>query len=160
MDSDISEEELTIFLKEAGIFTKPPQTTQQMQKKEDSLEELIEEIIGSVQTAPSSPASLAEKQILPSLFDGGKPKGSRFPLLPLFLSITFLGGTFLGIIFGFYWGQTQRVETPVASFEEMDATLKLLVNQIQEIYDKVTPVTPPGEIIEPLEPPHETEKLS
>lgn len=159
MDSDISEEELDTFLKEAGILTKREEISHQIEN-EESLEKLLEEIIGSVQTTPSPVPSLSEDKISPILFEKEKSKRSKFPLLPLFLSIVFLGGVFLGTIFGFYWGKTQRVDSPAISFEELDAKITGLLNQIQEIYDKITPITPPGEVIEPLEPPQGVEQLA
>lgn len=158
MESNISEEELDRFLKETGIIVEE-------QEKEDPLEKLVEEIMGSVNTVPPPlPASEApDPSLLESHYEQllagpTKPKRFKFPLLPLFISIAFLGGILLGTPFGFYWGKTQKIDP--FPFEEIEAKISLLAKQVQEIYDKVTPTSPPDEIIEPIEPLPESESLA
>jgi hypothetical protein len=153
MDSDISEEELDTFLKEAGIFTEPTDPAPPIEK-EESLGRLIEEIIASTQDPPPAekfdepPPFLAEKENPP------------FSLLPLLLCITFLGGVFLGALFGLYWGSTQRVDPTPPTYEEIDAKITRLADQIQEIYNAIASPIPPEEVIEPLEPVEEMKKLA
>jgi len=156
MDSEISEEELDTFLKEAGILNNPIEI---QTKKAEPLDNLIEEIMCSIQASNSPPISTVGEKITSVFLEKEKQKRTKFPLSPLFISIAFLGGIFLGSIFGFYWGKTQRVEMPERSFEDIEAKVTLLVNQIQEISNKIVPVSLPEEIIEPMEPTTEIQKL-
>jgi hypothetical protein len=154
MESDISKEELDTFLQETGIVAKSLENNPQ-KEKEGSLEKLLEEIM--VSAHPPSLSALEEKSTLPL---NEKTRRLKFPLLPLLLSIAFLGGTFLGTVFGFYWGTTQRGESQAFSMEEIDSKIDLIAKQIQEIYDKITPTTSSEEIIEPLQNPQGLEKLA
>src|SRR6185436_4321146 len=107
MESNLSEEELDRFLKEAGIVIGEQEYARSLEK-EDRLEKLVDEIMGSTHTA--SPVFQAESTLVssPLIATPLKPRRSHFPLLPLFVSMAFLGGILLGTGFGFYWGKTQR----------------------------------------------------
>lgn len=108
MDSDITEEELDVFLKEVGILKTEETIYQETPpERQESLDTLLEEIIGAARPAPT-PVSPIEEKIPPFLFDKEKPKSLRLRFLPLALSIAFLGGIFLGTIFGFFWGRREE----------------------------------------------------
>jgi hypothetical protein len=138
---DISEEEIDRLLDEVGAPAKG------VKVEETSLENLLGQLIDS----PPVSFSLPKKEVL---------KRKRASLLPLALSLAVLGGFLGGSIFGFYWGKTQRVDPSTSSFEEMNAKLSLLITQIREMHDKLIPTLPAQQLIEPIEPPDEIEKLA
>jgi hypothetical protein len=158
MDPKISEEELESFLAEAKIASQPNKNLQK--EKGESLEKLLEDIMGSA-TAEGPPfAADGKDKNRPHHSEDEKLKRQKSPLVPLLLSIVFLGGCFLGTIFGFYWGSTKRVSPLAPSLEEMDAKLSRLARQIEAIYEKITPVEPLNEVIEPTVRSNEFEKLA
>ena len=162
MDSNITEEELDIFLKEAGILKASSETTHQAEnqaRKEETLDKLLEEIIDSVRPTSSSASSPIEEKIPPFLFKKLKEIRPRLRFFALGLSISLLGGVFLGTIFGFYWGKTQKQNSIVTSFDTLDSKLGLLRNEIQAIHEKITQFSPPEEMIEPIEPLEQLEEL-
>lgn len=159
MDANISKEELDIFLNEAGILKRPLEIQEAEAAKEESVEKLLEEIIGEVRPTVAQPHPASDDKIPHFLYEKEQKK-PRFRFLPLGLSIALLGGIFLGTIFGFYWGQSRK-ETPIAtSFEAIESKLGLLVSEIQAIHEKIIPFSPPHEMIEPLEPLEQLEELS
>src|ERR1700722_3234940 len=130
MDANISKE-----VNEA-MTTTPPDIPRQ--ETTESVETLLEEMIKSAR--PLSPPFVNEAKIPSFLFDKEKPKRHRSSLFPLWLSLAVLGGIFLGTIFVFYWGRISRNDPLLFAYDD-----------IKEIYNKIFPATPPGEIIEPLD---------
>jgi len=158
MDAKISEKELDIFLEEAQISS---QTEQNLQKeKGESLEKLLEDIMGSAKEESPPPSEEIQEKNYRLFNQIDKPKRKTFSLWPLLLSIAFFGGCFLGTIFGFSWGHSKKNATSSPAFVEMDAKITQLVREIEEIYEKITPMPPADEMIEPVTFPDDLSRLS
>ena len=154
--TDISDEELDAFLEAAERGANTPQQT----TKDLSLEKILEELMEGVK--PNSSQTAYEDPIPPLLLEKGLPLRKKIPLLPLWLTSAFLGGIFLGSLFGFQWGKTQKVEPEIhtTEFVEIEAKLNLLLEEMQKL--RAIPPAPPEslqEIIEPFESPSLMELL-
>jgi hypothetical protein len=142
MDTKIPQEEL-----DALIGAKRENDIRK--EKGENLERLLGDMMGTV-TGEGAAAR-------PDAQESPQKLTWRLKSYALTLIFVFMVGSLCGSSFGFYLGRTKR---HAPALDEVEAKMMLLVRQIQEIYDKLNPSSPPEETIEPLAPSKEWEKLA
>ncbi len=127
MDTEISDEELRTFLKEAGVPEWGDEAAQPREK-------ILEEILSALPPAPeevTDPSSTKKRVVSSKIF------------LPLLATLIFLAGVLFGSFLGFYVGKIQKLET-------IYTKISVLAEQVEAIYGKMTPDSPAQEIIDPI----------
>ncbi len=151
MESDISDDDIDALLKETG-FRETPIALNPRPLKEESLDELLEEIMSTASSDPDdTPPLPAQKD---------KHKRSRLPLTPIWLSTAILGVFLLGGALGFYWGNTRTVTPVTPSLTSIDTQLSTLIEEFRKLSQWIDPpAPPPEEIIQPITPSNDMQNL-
>ena len=152
MESDISDDDIDALLKETGFRSTPALQTLHP-PKEESLEKLLEELMSTAPPSPVAPSPLPIQK--------EKHKRSRLPLLPIWFSMVILVVFLVGGALGFFWGNTRTINQEHPSLTRIDTQLSTLVEEIHKLSQWVNPPNPPREeIIEPLSPTSDIQKLA
>jgi hypothetical protein len=164
MSQEMNDDELDAFLKATGIASDELRAeTSSTPLGNWELEKVLSEIMGD------NPNNRPHSTSINSSFLTGErgthglgekeKKRRKLSLVPLWLSISFLGAFFLGTIFGLYWAKTTTTPSTTNPYEKLESQLSLVQHDLEKIRDIVLSLTPmtttPEEIIEPLPSPLE-----
>lgn len=131
-----------------------PLTSDRIAKESRAVEELIDEIMQPLNLSSETNSCLQSRS--PILHSEQKSKRKKLSIGPLWISIGFLASFFLGSIFGFFWGKTEKKEEASLHREEIGKNLFLNQEEINFLLDKARKEPPdnkeiPEEMLEPLE---------